>query len=185
MENYPDLSVIENYRHNMMNEIQLVHSYLHMGKIEQAKQKLSTWINHLKEERKLMFIDATQLVTWIFMFNYTYDQLQLTYSVNIETSLKYLDSSIANHCKDFVHILEEHVNKDSLYYVHIDLSKNENAQLLVTFHIKDAIDEEENVIKQWIAFSEENNLHLKIAKDNTGIICKWKYLIDDLTPSMG
>lgn len=171
------LNLLQYYRHDLMNELQLVQGYLHMGKTDKAKQKVNNWINDLNEERKLMNLNAPQFVVWMIMFNHVHNHIRLSYSIHLQKSLHHIDPLIVIHCKAIVQTLKNNLIKSELYNIHIDLSENTNSKIVFKLYIEGNIEEKENAIEQLKIIGNRKNINLNITKDNSAIICIWEYSI--------
>jgi stage 0 sporulation protein B (sporulation initiation phosphotransferase) len=78
------LNVLQHYRHDLMNDLQLVYGYLSMGKLDHVKKKINERMVKGNEERKLLNLGVDKFALWIIRFNHIYDHLHLNYQIHIE-----------------------------------------------------------------------------------------------------
>ncbi|BAC13999.1 hypothetical conserved protein [Oceanobacillus iheyensis HTE831] len=123
------LHIIQHYRHDLMNRLQLVSGYLSMGKVEKAEDKLNEAIAYYEEERKLMQLQAPSLMLWILEFERYYKSYSMTYFIEAtSTTSNHLinDEWIVSKCNQIMHELQNHLNSDSMYEVEIRIIDNIN-----------------------------------------------------------
>ncbi|GLO66701.1 MULTISPECIES: Spo0B domain-containing protein [Oceanobacillus] len=121
------LHIIQHYRHDLMNRLQLVSGYLSMGKVEKAEDKLNEAIAYYEEERKLMQLKAPSLMLWILEFEQYYRSYSMSYFIEA-TSTTYNhpidDQWIVSKCNQIMHVLQNHLYSDSMYEVEIRIIDN-------------------------------------------------------------
>ncbi len=115
MESHEVLHILRHKRHDWMNQIQLVQGYASMGKMERVKEHLRQIVDQAEHERRLLNCKADNFSLWLFTFNWSYNQYQLTYLLDEDIDLSSHDKQLAAYAKKIVSTLDEHSINDELY----------------------------------------------------------------------
>ncbi len=172
MVEYPELKMLQYYRHDLLNEIQLLHGYLQIGNIEQVDQMMASLISNLNEESKLLNLDSRKLILWVIMFNHAHTQIRLTYSINTDSSIKHLDSLIVKDLEKYINVIEKAIKNSDFYTIHLNLYTFED-NLGIKLRIKDA--DESDLYNCLKGISLVNQM--KVTISNNDILCEWLYVI--------
>ncbi|WP_337019051.1 Spo0B domain-containing protein [Oceanobacillus massiliensis] len=163
------IRVLQHYRHDLMNRLQIVQGYLGMGKADKAEDKLSETLRHYNEERKLMSLNMPAFMLWIIGFNHSYENFRLTYKINSEhRDLRNLDSILLERCQYIVGICKDVLDSQILYDTKLELEISADSPIKATL----LIESESNESVQEIDAIKNRNESLEIDIDNTadGII---------------
>ncbi|ASN05111.1 Spo0B domain-containing protein [Virgibacillus necropolis] len=116
MEEKKVMDLLRYYRHDIMNDLQIVHAYTSMGKLEKVEEKLATYMAHFDEERKLMNLNAPNLALWLIPFNSIHPNFRFTYAICIEkVDLSDIDDKLTTDCQYCISRLQEVTNDNELY----------------------------------------------------------------------
>ncbi|WP_229740772.1 Spo0B domain-containing protein [Ornithinibacillus halotolerans] len=95
-------------RHDLMNDLQIVHGYLSMGKTEKVKTKLNEIIDGFNQERFLMNINCPHFALWLIQVNLEHKHIQFTYSIHTENrNLHDYDLMLTNIGQTVIEIIIE------------------------------------------------------------------------------
>ncbi|MCT1903362.1 Spo0B domain-containing protein [Oceanobacillus sojae] len=176
MDEKETVRLIQKYRHDLMNRLQIVSGYLTMGKADKAKMNLDNVLEYYEEERKLMRLNADKLMIWILQFQETYPAFALTYHVDLlESSTKKIDEQeLLSSCKKLLAFLSEAAQDLLVYDLSLHIEEQET-QWVIRMIIKDIILEKisiENIEQQYgISVTQENekmNFEWNLAKEERG-----------------
>ncbi|WP_206207822.1 Spo0B domain-containing protein [Virgibacillus profundi] len=121
------VQALQHYRHDLMNDLQIVQGYLSMGKADKAEAKVKEWMEYFNEERKLMSLKAPSFILWVIQFNSRYENFRLSYTIHTENKdLQKIDEKLVEQCN---HIMEDFINTSNdqeLYNLKLKLSLTEN-----------------------------------------------------------
>lgn len=82
-------------RHDLMNDLQIVHGYLSMGKTDKVKNKVNEIIDEFNRERNLMNSDCPEFSLWLIQAKWLYNNIRITYDIHTEKSeLRAFDKSL-------------------------------------------------------------------------------------------
>ncbi|MCD5323714.1 MULTISPECIES: Spo0B domain-containing protein [Pontibacillus] len=126
-------NLLRHYRHDWMNQLQLVYGYATMDKMELVKEKLQHIIADSREESKLMNLKAPHFSLWVVQFHVRHNQFHMTYHVDSSLDLSAFDQSLVHSLEEFMMHLEKHVNERDLYEIEMSVTKGEFP--LITFKI--------------------------------------------------
>ncbi|WP_085991791.1 Spo0B domain-containing protein [Oceanobacillus senegalensis] len=123
--------LLQHYRHDLMNRLQLVQGYLSMGKTEKAASKMNELFSYLNEERKLIGLEAPNFILWLIQFNHSYKNFRMAYTIHIENeSLHEYDQILLSKSKYIMNYLEETCNPSELYYIDFVLQENNESSVI-------------------------------------------------------
>lgn len=127
-------------RHDLMNDLQIVHGYLSMDKTEKVKKKVNEIIEAFNRERKLMNINCPEFALLLIQSKWLYNNVQITYDIHTEKSnLQAFDESLTIIGKSVL----EAISTNELAVVALELViKDNNTAVEVEFSLEKAnIDE--------------------------------------------
>ncbi|MFC0522467.1 Spo0B domain-containing protein [Pontibacillus salicampi] len=116
-------NLLKHYRHDWMNQLQLVHGYASMDKMDKVKEKVQAIIDASREESKLMSLHAPQFALWLIQFNMMHQDIRLTYNVTATVDFSNEDQSLFETCTDVVSVIKDHKDTLSLIQLHVDIGK--------------------------------------------------------------
>lgn len=123
------LYILQHYRHDVANELQVIYGYLSMGKTKDAIDKMNQLFQSFHEERKLMQLAASKFALWITRSNSMYDHARLTYTIHIENkNLSEWDDLLFSRCKQVMEYLNS--RPDNYYNIHLNI-KDDDERIVV------------------------------------------------------
>ncbi|MET3682535.1 stage 0 sporulation protein B (sporulation initiation phosphotransferase) [Alkalibacillus flavidus] len=115
------------YRHDLMNDLQIVQGYASMGKHDKSTEKVNALIERLKQERLLQTLNCDAFVYWLLSTSLTEHDLNLTFSVDTPlTDVSALDELLTHDGQMIVEQLEAVVNEWTDVSMHVSI-EGENA----------------------------------------------------------
>ena len=84
MEAKDVIQLLRLQRHDLMNDLQIIHGYLSMGKIDKVKSKVNDIIEACNQERVLMNINCPNFALWLIQVNLHHKHIQFTYDIHTE-----------------------------------------------------------------------------------------------------
>ncbi len=131
------VELLRHYRHDWMNQIQLIMGYASMGKLDKVKAKLDDFVAEAENERKLQNLNMPKTIIWLMSFNWRYDNFRINYQVDLEdTTIPINDDKIHTRLNKMMGILIDHSSKMELYNGEFTLKKQletGNVQIFVSF----------------------------------------------------
>lgn len=123
-------------RHDLMNDLQIVHGYLSMDKTEKVKKKVNEIIEAFNRERKLMNINCPEFALLLIQSKWHYNNVQITYDIHTEKSnLQAFDESLTIIGKSVL----EAISTKELAVVALELViKDNNTAVEVEFSLEKA-----------------------------------------------
>ncbi|WP_404453234.1 sporulation initiation phosphotransferase B [Virgibacillus necropolis] len=138
MEEKEVMDLLRYYRHDIMNDLQIVHAYTSMGKLEKVEEKLATYMAHFDEERKLMNLNAPNLALWLIPFNSIHPNFRFTYAIRDEKlDISDIDEKLTTDCQYCITCLEEITHDQELYEGELVLEylkQRKQIQVVLTLH---------------------------------------------------
>ena len=148
------IELLQHYRHDLMNQVQIMKGYLSMKKYDQVSHKLDELVEGFTEERKLMNLNTPEFNLWIIRFNMWHKNIRLSYNIYTDKPLKELDKQFVSQCKQVVNSIEMSILASELYELTIDLDENvKKIELIIT--IKGYFSDKSDLIKNLNRFGEQ------------------------------
>ncbi|MEW9675889.1 Spo0B domain-containing protein [Lentibacillus sp. L22] len=133
------------YRHDLMNDLQIVQGYASMEKMDKVKQKLASLMNYFNEERKLMRLDMPKFTLWLICFNSVHTNIRLSYHINMNPiNLQAIDQTLVEECQSVVEMVKRLGNDMEMYKGILDLNCTDTT-LKVTFSLEGNFTEDTSI----------------------------------------
>lgn len=114
------LETMRLYRHQLMNELQVIHGFQTMGMKDESLKKMNRFIDQLSSERTLQSIDANQYVSWLLAWKIRHPEVLFSYQTKGEhRSLKKFDDALLNDVKS---VIDQFNRLDGNLYLSVELS---------------------------------------------------------------
>ncbi|WP_156291189.1 Spo0B domain-containing protein [Oceanobacillus salinisoli] len=170
MEDLEVVRLLQHYRHDLMNKLQLVHGYLNMGKINKAQDKMDELFSHFNEERKLISLQSPKLILWLIQFNHAYDNFRMTYNIHIDNqSLQNLDNVLYMKCKQIMDYCEKIGDPSELYDVELTINDKEETYTVEVLLIINGLLDEVHTLN----INEENkDARIEVINQEDGMVCR-------------
>ncbi|WP_099158646.1 Spo0B domain-containing protein [Virgibacillus ndiopensis] len=162
------IDVLRMYRHDLMNDLQIVQGYLTMGKTEKVQEKLAACMNHFDKERKLISLNAPKFALWLIQFNSIHATFRLTYDINTENkNFSAIDNILLGQCQYCMKVLEKAADATEVYEGNVNVDLHEQSVLVQIFMagIFKKMENNETDLKQ----GQGVTIHMKRVDD--GITC--------------
>ncbi|MFC2948475.1 Spo0B domain-containing protein [Virgibacillus sediminis] len=128
MEEKEVINVLQHYRHDLMNNLQVVQGYLTMGRQDKVEKKVGEMLRQYGEESKLMGLKAPGFTLWVLRFNHIYNNLRLKYRVKTENkNLASIDREVTELCRKTVEWLEEACDETQMYDIILEVTESEQS----------------------------------------------------------
>lgn len=138
--------LLSHYRHDWMNQLQILHGYASMGKVDKVQEKLQGVIQEAHEESKLMKLQSPHFALWVIQFNTQFKQFRLTYNIERQHNLASYDQDLMVNSQKVVHIFKEFINPLKLYMVTLTISGQDKPEIMLSF--EGEVDNEEGLLGQ-------------------------------------
>ena len=128
--------MLQNKRHDLMNQLQIVQGYLSMGKVDVVADKMTDIIAEYEQERLLMNTKATHFILWTLQFNTKHDHIRLSYKIHTNNSdLMVLDTKLVHAGNIVTNMIHEQGEDSELYHVIMELAVHQNTvHIIFTIH---------------------------------------------------
>ncbi len=127
------VDMFRHYRHDLLNDIQLIHGYASMGNLDKIKDKLQDLLQKTNEERRLTNLKCPHFTLWLMNFNAQYENIRLSYKVLIQEDLSTFDLTLYATCQEIIQILHNYSSKEKLYNGELILFNEGEPKVKLTF----------------------------------------------------
>lgn len=129
------IQLLRHYRHDWLNELQLIMGYVQMGKLDKAQEKIKQAVAHAEVDRKIQSIPMPKTALWITKFGWCYTNLELTYEIEVKQTVNACDQSTVRHLEEAMDCILSGSMKTNLYHGTIRLQQKEQSQLQIVLEI--------------------------------------------------
>ncbi|RCW66415.1 Spo0B domain-containing protein [Saliterribacillus persicus] len=165
------MQAIRHYRHDYLNDLQLLHGYAQLGKWDKVKEKMNMYVQKANNERELDQLNIPKTSLYIYRTNWETNNIQLSFSVNKKVDIasnSNIDESLKYHLEELINEIHFYENPNELIIAELDMeletSEKLNIRLILAHNFKDIVKLTEKLKnKKFIADIKENrNDHLII-----------------------
>jgi stage 0 sporulation protein B (sporulation initiation phosphotransferase) len=168
MEDADVVKLLQHYRHDLMNHLQIVQGYISMKKTDKADEKLKETIAYYDEERKLMYLHVPAFTLWIMQTNIMFDHIKLEYQVLTEKNLHHLDHDLTARCKKIISAVNITYGIEELFEISMEIKDAENSSFVeISFLIKG-----ENR-RETLLSGNLKSENVTVRKTPSGIVCSF------------
>lgn len=126
MEAKEVVSIIQSYRHDLLNDLQIIQGYVKLGKMEKVDDNLNKLFAFFHKERKLLNLNIPHVVIWFLEFRMKYNQFKLDYSIRVDDiKLTDTDLYIKEKLDQIIQDIEQRADDENVYTIHVDFTENE------------------------------------------------------------
>lgn len=164
-------------RHDLMNELQILHGYLIIDKTDMVKDKLDHLIESYVQERELLNSKAPHLILFMLQANHSYENIRITYDIDLKHSyLDTIDLEIVSFCHAIINIILKYGDGHELYHLNLTLSELEaNSEVRFQSSVIGKFLNVESVKSHFENITKMYPLKFKIS--DKGFICNYIFLI--------
>src|SRR5690625_5021502 len=169
MEDAEVVKLLQHYRHDLMNHLQIVQGYISMNKTDKAEKKLKETIVHYNEERKLMCLKIPAFTLWVMQVNIRFDHIKFEYRILTEKTLSHLDYDLTAQCINIISAVNKTYGKNGLYEISMEIKDAGNPSFVeISFLIKGE-NRQETLLGSFL-----NHDHVQVKQTPSGIVCSFQ-----------
>ncbi|SDK40586.1 Spo0B domain-containing protein [Sediminibacillus albus] len=146
------VNLLSHYRHDWMNELQLLTGYASMGKLDKVQDKIQQISMAMEKERRISNAGLPRTALWAISFNWNYSNFRLDYQIYLEKNQHTVyDEQIVSRLQTITDLLEAHSNSMELYEGELTLrcgkedANSIEVQLLFTGAFENPVEMEEKL----------------------------------------
>lgn len=128
------VDLIQFYRHELLNHLQIIQGYMKMGNLDKADKAMNKLFESLHMERHILSLNIPNVFLWIFKSQMKYQHFKITYSVEIENkNISSLDGYITESLEQTMQEIIRNYNEEKVYRVHLAFKEEqENGRLEIS-----------------------------------------------------
>lgn len=167
------IQLLQQYEHDLMNEIQVIQGYLGMDNLEVAKDKMNEFISDFDKRRTLLNIDAPRFVLWLLRFNHQHKNIRLTYQMDHSPrSLQIFDANLESYCKQMVQKIYEFGKDTELYQIHLQIIQESEEEVMLTCAVIGEFNHKASIVEAY------QDLEEPIEETEDGFICTFIFPLE-------
>lgn len=164
------VQILQHYRHDLMNRLQIVQGYVGMKNFDKVEKKLSEIVDYYNEERKLMSLNVPDFMLWIIQFDTRYENFRLTYKIHPEyKNLHASDSILVNQFHEFMERCAGILNPEELYEVKLIVEESTETQMKFMLSVACEAGEVEQLMNDIKKIHRDETAEMVIAKTMNGV----------------
>lgn len=117
------VDLLRHYRHDWMNELQVIMGYAQMGKIEKVQQKIEQSVENARLERELQSMSLPRTVLWLTRFKWRFDNYQLIIKLDLSEPLTVDDRQLSEQLEIIMALFNTYSMKTEMYHGTIRLQR--------------------------------------------------------------
>ncbi|GGM27392.1 sporulation initiation phosphotransferase B [Paraliobacillus quinghaiensis] len=148
------VTLLRHYRHDWMNELQLIMGYAQMGKLDTVQKKIQQSVEKAESDRKLQNLPLPKTVIWVMQFNFRFDNFRLKYNIDANEKLAIDDQRLYDQLERIMEIFTSFGMKTEMYHGTMNIQQLNQQQLKVQLSFSGII-ERSKELKNQIEHSDE------------------------------
>ncbi|MDC3412461.1 Spo0B domain-containing protein [Aquibacillus sp. 3ASR75-11] len=143
------IDILSHYRHDYLNQLQLIQGYVMMGKTDKVQQKLNEIVALAHEERKLSNLHIPKTALWIIRFNSLHTNMRFDYQVkDIQLPLSDVDDEVYRHCVRTVETVEWYSDQMEMYNGNITIRQDNQNNVWLDFLIMGIFSNKDEMVEE-------------------------------------
>ncbi|CQR46976.1 Sporulation initiation phosphotransferase B [Paraliobacillus sp. PM-2] len=142
------IKLLRYYRHDWMNDLQIIMGYAQMGKLDKVQEKIDLAVTQAEEDRKLQSIPLPKTALQLLQLKWYYQNFQINYWISVDNNICIDDQKIAFQLDQLMNYFVDHSMKTTLYRGTIKLHQKKENQLQVIFFITGEFQNIESLLKK-------------------------------------
>ncbi|WP_182200467.1 Spo0B domain-containing protein [Paraliobacillus salinarum] len=148
MDEQEVMKLLRHYRHDWMNELQIILGYAQMGKLDKVEEKIKSSVEIAEKERELQRLPLPKTALRIIQLKCYYENFRIDFLIQQEGTISADDDQLVTQLDQLMNYFVEHSIKTTLYHGTIKLHQAKDSQLQLSFDISDEFLERENLLKK-------------------------------------
>lgn len=117
--------LIQHYRHDVLNQLQIVQGYIKLNDLKKADSSMDELLQYFDQERKLLSLNIPNVFLWFLQFKIKYNHFSLTYDIDIESKdLQKSDHFIVRKFEQMMQEIQQNYCEETLHQVEVELKDN-------------------------------------------------------------
>ncbi|MFC4558943.1 Spo0B domain-containing protein [Virgibacillus kekensis] len=166
------ISILRHYRHDLLNQLQIIQGYVSMGKTDKANMKIREYVQDLHEERKLANLDIPKFALYLIRFNSLHTNFRMTYHIYTENSeLSRVEERMLEQCRQFIGEIENAADEAVLYDITLEMNDTDSSSVVdLNFNITGNFPSETRLISN----IENMGLDIIASWNEEALVCSLK-----------
>ena len=163
MEAEDVVNLIQHYRHDLMNHLQVVQGYIKLGNLEKVDASMTELLDHFYQERKLLSLNVPTVLFWVMQFRLKYENYILSYDIDIENkNLSESDQFIEKKLEQIMRDANEKCSNQTLHRVEIEFKDSIDTCEIAVYVVNES-KELKSIEEKRINQSEIEDIDINIA----------------------
>lgn len=120
------VELLQHRRHDLVNEMQVIHGYVSMNMLDKAQGKIDEFFGKTEQERKLYMLQAPSFTVCMERFRMYKEIFTLTYDIHGMIDLHHYDEWLTKISNTLVEIITMQFNHEHMHNVHIYVCAENN-----------------------------------------------------------
>ncbi|WP_163537886.1 Spo0B domain-containing protein [Gracilibacillus sp. YIM 98692] len=154
------LEILRHYRHDWLNDLQLIMGYAQLGKLEKVQDKINQVLERTEMERQLDRLAIPQTMLWLMTYNWKSESVDLTYELRLDKRPdKLSDEVLSSHIQEVFSILEQYQQKFQHYHGTLKMQLHKKHSVHIQLIFEEIWENEEELIEQLLHLPFIQSVH--------------------------
>lgn len=128
MEAKEVVNLVQFYRHELLNQLQVIQGYMQIGNMEKTNANMNKLFESLHKERELLSLGIPNVFICIFKWNMAYQQFKISYSIDLENrNIADSDEYITKKLNQVMQDIKQKYKEEKVYQVHLAFKENKSS----------------------------------------------------------
>lgn len=124
MESREVVKMMQQYRHDILNHLQLVQGYLSLGNIQKADKSIANLLEYFQQERELLHLNIPNVYLWFLQFPVKYTNFQVSFDIDIRKNLQHADDLVVDQLNKIMQEIQAITMTNYVYSIEVELKDN-------------------------------------------------------------
>ncbi|WP_077299297.1 Spo0B domain-containing protein [Virgibacillus pantothenticus] len=163
--------LMQYYRHDLMNHLQIIYGYASMGNVKKVEEKTADVIQNYHLERKLMQLQATEFCLWVMENAYMYVDIKLDYDIHTEgKQIESIDQELTEQCKQIVTFVRKIKKTDEFVTINLEIKQEELHSMEILFTVNGLNNQQQ---LQRMLHTMEAHFPLTVSGESDAVVCSF------------
>ncbi|MFC4388363.1 Spo0B domain-containing protein [Gracilibacillus marinus] len=164
------VELLRHYRHDYLNDLQLVMGYLQLGKQEKAEKKLIDIVEKSNMERKLDQLQIPKTTVFLHQTNMNSTQLKISTMVLFQADIHEIDTQLKSNLEEMLIDLTNFLVEYEEYQLKLSFVANHANHVVLELLIEGHLNNEKTFIEKYM---QKSYIHSIKKQTDKQLVIEW------------
>lgn len=125
------VTLLQHRRHDLVNDVQVIHGYARMEMFDKVEEKLNDFLKSTERERKLHMLQAPSFILWVETLRMKHQNFNITYDIGDDVTLKTDDEWITDMCEKLIQVITDDSDREEHYELYVNVDNDTKNQAFI------------------------------------------------------